>query len=162
MKHPHFDYITKWIEDTSATAVMCQAPEGFWELQSNPEWNPDKHYWICAARHVSVTLARLNHGIRLEQDFQGKWVDMEITPTFQDAAIRVKPKTINIGGYEVPEPLRKSLPKGGTYWEVALYAPDSPRGYTSAGDIQQLWLCHATKEAAITHGHALASLTKPE
>lgn len=74
------------------------------------------------------------------------------------------PKTININGHEVPEPMREK-PEVGTHY-FFVYA--SERFYD-----RQSWtnddcdnfrlingLCHTTKEAAIAHAKALFSFTE--
>lgn len=81
--------------------------------------------------------------------------------------IRLKPRTVRIGEYDVPEPLRVE-PERGEYYHIA--SPDS-EDYT----YDNIWykddydmallrrgLIHATAEAAALHGKVLASLTSKE
>jgi len=80
---------------------------------------------------------------------------------------RRKPQTININGYEVPEPVR-SMPKDGTYlyyvaspqgedlvlgFEVGKYSPWFTQNHVDRG-----WF-HTTREAAELHAKALLSFT---
>lgn len=75
---------------------------------------------------------------------------------------RVKPRTIRIGEFDVPEPVREPLEKGTKYWTF------TPRGvidYVWEDDDTDMeclasgWI-HLTKEAAETHRRALVSFTK--
>ena len=79
---------------------------------------------------------------------------------------RVKPKTININGYEVPEPVRTKPNKGTHYYYYLsdltscafckrIYWNDDPNDnyYLESG------LVHLNEEAAIQHAKALLSFT---
>lgn len=73
--------------------------------------------------------------------------------------------TIRIGSYDVPEPVRTRLDDGQVYYCVDLY---SDNFYTDAYWINSTYhesklfngFIHLTREAAMLHGEALASLTK--
>ena len=77
---------------------------------------------------------------------------------------RVKPKTININGYEVLEPVRTKLNDGDTYYIPDIFSCDF---YTADwwSDTDQdlkflnLGLIHLTKEAAVQHAKSLLSFT---
>jgi hypothetical protein len=75
----------------------------------------------------------------------------------------IKPRTININGYEVPEPIRVSPEVGKVYYVVCL--PDiSVENYTFYnGHPETKWfsqgLLHKTREAAELHLEALLSFT---
>lgn len=78
---------------------------------------------------------------------------------------RVKPKTIRIGDYDVPEPLRVQPKYGDNYFAAWPTAVDHCNEYRWANDQtdERLFvrgLCHATKEAAVLHAKALLSLTQ--
>jgi hypothetical protein len=76
--------------------------------------------------------------------------------------LSIKPKTININGFEVPEPVREKLDNGDRYWvsgaassfETAWADDDRDNNYLNLG------LIHLTKEAAELHREALLSFTK--
>jgi hypothetical protein len=76
---------------------------------------------------------------------------------------KVKPRTININGYEIPEPMRVSPEEGEVYYVVCL--PDiSVKNYTFYnGHPETRWLSkgllHKTREAAELHLKALLSFT---
>ena len=75
------------------------------------------------------------------------------------------PKTIRIGEYDVPEPVREPLEKDTEYW-IAHFSlaelADSFKWYSDKFDNRVLknGLIHLTKEAAVIHAKALMSLTK--
>jgi hypothetical protein len=74
--------------------------------------------------------------------------------------IRIKPKTININGYEVPEPLREE-PEEGMVVYCASWAEPGKSSYYSSNfrDFLDEGLLHLTSEAAILHRRALTSFT---
>lgn len=79
---------------------------------------------------------------------------------------KIKPKTININGFEVPEPIRKPL----SFKEVYYIAVLTENLYycqewaDSTKDMKNLkaGIVHLTKEAAEIHAKALLSFTKKE
>ena len=80
---------------------------------------------------------------------------------------RLKPeqKTIRIGEYDVPEPVREPLENGATCWYPKLSNIDLIDGYIWCNDDTDLrmlsnGLIHLTEEAAKAHAEALLSLTK--
>lgn len=79
--------------------------------------------------------------------------------------LRLKPRTIRIGEYDVLEPMRADPESGRKYYTPNIVEPDYS-GLNSwvgnAVDFNRLaaGVCHATEAAAITHGKALRSLTE--
>lgn len=97
-----------------------------------------------------------------------EWVDCGYHPGWVDEVeYRRKPKTININGYEVPEPIRDlpNLGKPGsseTVWipsltEYPSFAMGVGNSYTKV--FFDRGLCHLTKESAELHAKALLSFT---
>ncbi|MEM8238635.1 hypothetical protein Q4R49_13065 [Morganella morganii subsp. sibonii] len=76
---------------------------------------------------------------------------------------RLKPRYIDINGYQVPEPVREPLKIGQVYWLVRIYgAVDS---FEWEGErVCSAWLerglIHLTKEDAEAHSAALLSFTQ--
>ena len=79
--------------------------------------------------------------------------------------LRIKPKTININGIEVPEPMREEPEQGAQIWvadpmnsagvcEFNWHLCPTHKGWLEAG------LCHLTQEAAAIHAKALLSFTR--
>ena len=74
---------------------------------------------------------------------------------------RIKPKTIKVNGFDVPEPIKGSLPD--VYYMPCLSSVDL---YSWADNIAgtvdnirwQRGICHSTKEAAIAHAKALLGI----
>jgi hypothetical protein len=100
-------------------------------------------------------------------EYDQEWETLTLNPKWGlNAQYRRKPRTININGFEVPEPVREPLEYGQEY-----YTP------TIAGDLRVAvlfswydndhdfrWLekgiVHLTKEAAELHAKALLSFTQ--
>lgn len=92
-------------------------------------------------------------------------------PTFDK--LQVKPKTININGIEVPEPVRELEERSLCYWAPNFGGPaENPvvnffvaPGWDSSYQIrkyQAMGFVHSTKEAALLHREALLSFTQPK
>ena len=99
-------------------------------------------------------------------DTEGFWATCGGHPVWNIGSdYRRKPRTIRIGEYDVPEPVRE-MPKHRTmYWVAGPTECDYQVEYIWTGNsIDQLWflrgLIHLTREAAELHGKALISLTK--
>ena len=89
-------------------------------------------------------------------------------PFYGNMEYRLKPeppKTIRIGEYDVPEPVREPLEKDTEYW-IAHFSLEELanrfKWYSDKFDNRVLknGLIHLTKEAAVIHAKALMSLTK--
>lgn len=84
---------------------------------------------------------------------------------YSDLKYRRKPKTININGFEVPEPVREPLKLDSIYYIPAFYIDDKYSLLPWEGSKSDLYalnngLIHLTKDAAILHAKALLSFTK--
>jgi len=95
-----------------------------------------------------------------------EWEDCEFCPEWNNEfEYRRKPRTININGIEVPEPMRE-VPKDGTkyYMPMCDREVDCSVWQNSMSDNRWLsWgVCHLTREAAELHAKALLSFTKKQ
>ena len=100
-----------------------------------------------------------------ERNVFGEWTQPLCSPSWHaDCEYRRKPQTININGYEVPEPYRGEMVRGKTYYYplVGVFKrasfmvwkhDETDSRYRDKG------LVHLTLEAATLHGKALASFT---
>lgn len=83
---------------------------------------------------------------------------------FTNCEYRRKPKTIRIGEFDVPEPLREAPAAGTEYFVATLSSEDvaTPLWESDHHDLRWLkWgLVHLTREAAELHARALISLTE--
>ena len=75
------------------------------------------------------------------------------------------PKTIRIGEYDVPEPMREPLEKDTAYWIPHFSLDVSANRFTWYSDdfdnrMLKNGIIHLTKEDAVIHAKALMSLTK--
>lgn len=78
---------------------------------------------------------------------------------------RIKAKTIRIGEYDVPEPMRVAPKEGTTYYFAELAPGTFADWYVWENDEQDakllaMGICHLTEDAAVMHAKALLSLTK--
>ena len=94
------------------------------------------------------------------------WFQLDDHPFwFVRQKYRRKPKTIRIGEYDVPEPVREPLKEDQEYYYPAVGSESfSYRGqWENTGNVHHRLLgrglVHLTREAASIHGKALASLT---
>ncbi len=97
---------------------------------------------------------------------KGKWVPIHKSPLWDDGTeYRRKPRTININGFEVPEPVREPLEYRQDYYMPSIAFDPGTDHHTWRGDkYDDEWLArgliHLTKEAAETHAKALLSFTQ--
>lgn len=93
-----------------------------------------------------------------------KWLSGKYSYIVTAKGVRVKPSTVRIGAYDVPEPMRVAPEEGTTYYFVHLDKFDNYDYHDWDGgvfdtNILNKRICHSTKEAAKTHASALLSLT---
>ena len=97
-----------------------------------------------------------------------RWVPLPATPTwYEDVAYRRKPRTININGHEVPEPVRGPLKDGEDYYFPDLFEAEMSISTYWNGDnsdyrLLKHGLIHITKDAAVAHAEALLSFTQKD
>ena len=98
-------------------------------------------------------------------DEEAGWIHMCGHHHFEDnCKYRRKQKTININGFEVPEPIRGELTRGQMYFVPRISDPDDPLWvtyYDLPSDISRIasGAVHLTAKAAILHAKALLSFT---
>ena len=101
--------------------------------------------------------------------FVDEWLDVSAAILFnENLQYRLKPeppKTIRIGEYDVPEPVREPLEDDKEYWVVDPTAKELAWKYQWNNALfcnlmLRRGLIHLTKEAAVIHAKALLSLTK--
>lgn len=114
-------------------------------------------------KEVKLAWAR---GEAVQNKVNGEWEDWKYPGYFHpgDYEWRIKPKTIRIGSYDVPEPLRE-MTCGQIYWIANPMHGVFFDGTENNGDYADrkwlsLGLCHASKEAAEIHTKALLSFTE--
>lgn len=102
------------------------------------------------------------------QDEMGNWNKVAGHPSWLDSwEYRQIPKTININGIEVPEPMREKPEYHTTFWHI-----DSGK---DNGVMENIWTdsfydnrrlargqCHLTRDNCIIHAKALFSFTQIE
>jgi len=80
---------------------------------------------------------------------------------------RRKPRTININGHKVPEPVITEPLQGQTYYTIDTWGSNLVDDYTWRGDDSDLLsfnrgIIHLTREAAEAHAKALLSFTEKQ
>jgi hypothetical protein len=99
-------------------------------------------------------------------EYDNKWEPMIQHPMWDKGTdYRRKPRTININGYEVPEPVREPLEDGQEYYDVSIGSADNVVKYIWRGEswdfhTMDKGIVHLTKEAAMLHAEALLSFTQ--
>lgn len=106
---------------------------------------------------------------RSQYQFDQRWYQCSGHPTWRvDVIYERIPQTMNINGFEVPMPLRESsVYKYPIYrvnygWFGSLTVEEHFKCTPAISIAIKLGLVHATKEAAILHGKALASFFSKE
>ena len=117
------------------------------------------------AKEILPIVQAAANGAVIEFKQAGVWYEKTHNYLCCDYEYRVKPKTIRIGEYDVPEPMREIPARGTTYYVVDMVTPNSPRNYAWAGDTADIsWfnhgILHSTRDAAVLHAKALLSLTE--
>ncbi len=101
-----------------------------------------------------------------EWGHQGEWGNLDTHPRWvKGNEYRQIQKTIRIGSFDVPEPMREKPEYKTTYWTAdPVYVDLVCHGVwlESCRDLKlfKLGICHATKEAAQLHAKALFSFTE--
>ena len=99
-------------------------------------------------------------------EISNEWQPLSCNPTWNHTVIyRRKVKTIRIGEYDVPEPLRVKPNMAETYYIVRFSMVNDVCSSSWINDdidnkLLSKGLVHLTREAAILHAKALISLTK--
>ena len=122
------------------------------------------------ARHIHADLIHAwadGAAIQYLSNETGEWNDVVANEPgwCKNYKYRVKTPTININGFEVPEPERKLLFEGDYYYLATLNDETSPFIYVWQGNVQDLHLLklgviHRKPESARIHSEALLSFTK--
>ena len=121
-------------------------------------------------------LRAIADGERLEDWEWSRFIDIEWGPVSDASAplafygekgirFRRKPRTIRIGEFDVPEPVRELLDKHQTYYFVNLWGRVSKvllADDETDSRLLSLGLIHLTREAAELHRKALLSFTAQE
>lgn len=118
-------------------------------------------------------LRAIADGKPIQLKAEGAWIDKDhalalaliSSELCTQEGIRVKPRTIEINGCAVPEPLRVEPEKGRAVYAVDLLAQKSTAtfGWTGSDDervLLQRGVLHLTKEACRAHVHALISVSR--
>lgn len=159
MKHRHAELMMEYARD----ALETERPWERWQI-------------MCVSINTRVADVRVGtfhdpfdkSPFKCKSDNNVTWRDLSDPPTWNPVnQYRRKPRTININGFEVPEPVRNPLNIDDEYYVVR---PDREchfhRGTWDNSQAEHIWLglslIHLTIEAAIKHAEALLSFTRIE
>lgn len=121
---------------------------------------PQQH----AQKILPLVIAQANGEVIQQYVETHGWLDCKEPTAFVDGCkYRVKPKTILVNGFEVPEPMREAPNDGVKYFFPNLSYNDyfwSHEWGNDGVDVRMLerGICHTTKEAAIAHAKAMLGI----
>lgn len=104
------------------------------------------------------------NGEEIEYLHQGKFWSTKVFPTLEyETEYRIKPKTIKVNGFDVPEPVRNPLNKGDMYYMPNTYSERFYRKFTWMNDMDdkrslERNLIHMTEKAAVAHAKAMLGI----
>lgn len=111
-----------------------------------------------------VTAQASGEVIQVYVEQNGKWYDCKEPTAFVDGCkYRIKPKTILVNGFEVPEPMMVKPDDGAVYYIVDPTLEIFANKFVWHDEERESkWLsrgiCHTTKEAAIAHAKAMLGI----
>ena len=189
MGHIHAELMAQYAEDAKQLAkpweLWQHGDDRVWSnCTSHPSWHIDfyfrrKHQTTVFGEHVNAEILRaIADGKKVQyRDVEkgedgvqnGPWKDFDANSieacwnllASGNHQWRIAPKTIKIGGFEVPEPCREA-PKAGQEF-CAINPFSGPQWFTWNGSEEDLHalesgFVHLTKEAAETHYKAFKNL----
>lgn len=116
-------------------------------------------------KEISDVVVSAANGEIIQISYDGKtWADKTELAFDSSYKYRIKPRTIKIGDFDVPEPMRVAPDSGCEYFVVeALSDVPAASQVWNGMDCEKRWLsmglCHKSKESAIAHAKALIALT---
>ena len=173
MKHKHSELIKALADNTELVKFIKACEHGAWtSTNTNYNFSPSNEYYLCLEMHKEACLHWLNGGELTSHKekipltaYSGQVFNKDNIFLDDMSIIEIKPKTININGHEVPEPMRVKLERDEKYFTPSL---TDNNYYVKLGWDDVEWdnkalergLVHTTKEGAIAHTKALLSLTE--
>ena len=120
--------------------------------------------WQKWCEETAPVMAAAGRGDVVQVFCVGEWRDMDAGTTFKNGLkYRIKPRTIRIGEYDVPEPMREAPEVDSIYYLPVLGEGDNQAVAWEDDEYDREWLrlglCHKTREASALHSKALISLT---
>ena len=162
LNHGGFD----WLQSKKGCDFWCEIiTSRDFDITPSPKAHPHAGLMMKYAKIAQTTDKPWKHF--QVQVSGGIWVGAAAELPFRaEYAYRLKPaRTIRIGKYDVPEPVREPLECGQVYFipdlvELRFVQEFSWQGNVSDKLFLRRGLIHLTKEATVIHAEALLSLTK--
>lgn len=120
--------------------------------------------WQKWCEETAPVMAAAGRGEVVQFLIDGEWEEKEVGSSFfTESKYRIKPRTIRIGKYDVPEPMREA-PVVGSVFYVVNTADERPLEVTWHGDEYDFYILaagmiHANKRDAASHMLALRSIS---
>ena len=161
MKHRHAELMKIYAED----AMETEKPWERWQIMCISINTRVADIWT-ATFHDPFD----KKPFKCRTDNNIEWRDLIEPPTWNPVnEYRRKPRTVNINGFDVPEPVRSPLENGTIYYISYISAPDDALAWeckwrSDKYDFNYLkkGIVHLVEEAAIKHAEALLSFTRIE
>jgi hypothetical protein len=178
-QHPHADLIAQFARDAKKT----DRPQDWYERQrTNGDWvsceslsgdmptfneripHRRKSQWEIDGLKVGDKVRFFDNDIVVIESFEaipGQYEEFLINEGFSSKTFKYEPSTININGFEVPEPMR-NIRVGTEFYYPTYGARVVVANFSIMSDLHRflsgIGFCHATKAAAEIHAQALYSL----
>ena len=115
-------------------------------------------------KEISDVVVAAANGEKIQISYDGKtWADKTELEFDSGYKYRIKPRTIKIGDFDVPEPIRVDIGIGNKYFTISLGGASAIScmwlGDGRDYELLRNGLCHETHEAAELHAKAIVSLT---
>ena len=128
------------------------------------DWCEKVMPFVIASSNGDVVQASCDNGHSWFDMSECERSDPALQFDFDDYDYRIKPRTIKIGDFDVPEPMRVEPDSGCEYFVVeALSDIPAASQIWNGMDCEKRWLsmglCHKSKESAIAHAKAIISLS---
>ena len=128
------------------------------------DWCEKVMPFVIASSNGEVVQASCDNGHSWFDMSECERSDPALQFDFDDYDYRIKPRTIKIGYFDVPEPMRVEPDSGCEYFVVeALSDIPAASQIWNGMDCEKRWLsmglCHKSKESAIAHAKAIISLS---
>ena len=121
-------------------------------------------FQLWCAEILPVVQAGINGCvIQFYDELMKEWSNKKSLGFHDDVKYRIKPRTITVNGFEVPEPMQEAPTAGAEYFTPNITGDELwARANWNSDRFDKRWLsrglCHTTNEAAIAHAKAMLGI----